>query len=139
MPRVERGYRSERVGCDQSRLLLTRNASDDSSPGIDGGRDPGVGGAEQPAVVFDGAHAGLVQVLRVGATVAVPSVIGNVDEDLRALIGELADFVGEDGFVTDENAELFAAGIEGLARHSMSEFADFLGEASSECEQTWIG
>ena len=61
----------------------------------------------QPAIIFDGAHAGLIQVLRVGAAVAIPSVVGNVHQELRALIGELADFIGKYRFVADEHAEAF--------------------------------
>ena len=66
--------------------------------------DAGVGVAEHPAAIFDGAHAGHVEVLPGRAGVAVPAVVADVDQDLGAVEGELADFVGEDGLVADEDA-----------------------------------
>ena len=62
--------------------------------------------------VLDGAHAGHVEVLPRSAGVAVPAVVGEVDEDLCTVAGEVADFVAEDGFVTDEGAEPVTARLE---------------------------
>ena len=82
----------------------------DAAVGIDGCGDAGVGGAKDPAVVFDGAHADHVEVLPGGAGVAVPAVVGDVDEDVaRLAVGELADLVAEDGLVADKDAVFFVA------------------------------
>ncbi len=83
---------------------VARRGGDDSAVGRDGCGDSGVGGAENPAVVFDGAHANHVQVLPWGAGVAVPAVVGDVDQNFSAQLGELADLVAEDGLVADEGS-----------------------------------
>ena len=74
---------------------MARKARNDSAIRIDGGGEAGVGIAQQPAIVFDGTHAGLVQVLGPCAGVAVPAVVGNIDEDLGAVGGKLTDFSGK--------------------------------------------
>src|SRR4029077_19898514 len=99
MTRVERRIGSKGIGCDEGSALLARNSCDDSSPGIDGGCDTGVGRAQKPTVIFDSAPARLVEMLRVGTAVAVPTIIGNVHEDLRTLIGKLAHFIGKNRFI----------------------------------------
>src|SRR5450755_4028337 len=130
MGSVEGGYVGQGVGRPQDGADFARDGGHDSSVRVDGGGDAGVGVAQQPAFIFDGPHAGLLQVLGVGAAVAVPAVIGNIDEDLRAVGGELADFVGKNGFVADEHAELVAAGIERLARAAAGKIADLLSQSS---------
>src|SRR5579859_1274673 len=75
--------------------------------------------------------------LRVGATVTIPAVVGEVHKHLRALIGELADFAGKNGFITDENAESFAARLERVARHTVLELTDLLGESAGERKKGW--
>jgi len=42
--------------------------------------------------------------LRIGAAIAVPTIIGQVDEDLCAVPGELSYFVRENGLLADEGA-----------------------------------
>ena len=66
--------------------LVARGGGGDSAVGIDGGGDSGVGGAKDPAVIFDGAHANHVEVLPGGAGVAVPAVVGDVDQDIGAFL-----------------------------------------------------
>ena len=94
---------------------MARNALADAAIGIDDGGDAVVGVAQKPAAVFDGAHAGHVQVLPGRAGVAVPAIVADVDEDLGAELREVADFVGEDGLVTDEDAVAVAVEAEDLA------------------------
>ena len=108
--------------------LVARCGGGDSAVGIDGGGDSGVGGAKDPAVIFDGAHADHVEVLPCGAGVAVPAVVGDVDEDVGALLGELADLVAEDGLVADEDAVGVAAGGEDGALLAGFEEPDFVEE-----------
>ena len=101
---------------------VARSGGDDSTVGCDGGGDSGVGGAEDPAVIFDGAHADHVEVLPRGAGVAVPAVVGDVNEDFGTLFGEFANLVAKDGLVADEGSvgvaargedDSVLAGIEG--------------------------
>ena len=92
--------------------LVARCCGRDSAVGIDGRCDSGVGGAKDPAVIFDGAHAHHVQVLPGSAGVAVPSVVGDVDEDVGPCLSEVADLVAEDGLVADEGAVGVAACVE---------------------------
>ena len=91
---------------------VARSGGGDPAVGIDGCSDSGVGGTKNPAVIFDGAHADHVEVLPGGAGVAVPAVVGDVDQDIGALLGELADLVAEDGLVADEDAVGVAVGFE---------------------------
>ena len=73
--------------------------------------------------------------LRVSAAVAVPSVVRNVDEDLRALLGELADLVGKNGFVADENAEPLVSRIKRVLRSAVLKLANLLRQASGKGKQ----
>src|ERR1700733_3989497 len=75
--------------------------------------------------------------LRVGAAIAVPAVVGNVYENLRAIVCELPHFVGENRFVTDEGAELLIASGKRTSRCSRSKLANLFGQASGKRKQTW--
>src|SRR5579864_2205625 len=130
MAGIESSNESTSIGCDQCRPLLAWNPRNHASPRVDGGGDSSVGGTEQPAVIFDGAHARLIQVLRVGAAVTVPSVVGNIYEHLRSLVGELADLVGENGFVADEQTKSFVSRIERTARDAVLKLSNFLCQAA---------
>src|SRR5580704_5680701 len=77
--------------------------------------------------------------LRVGAAVTVPAVIGDVHKNLRALIGKLAHFAGKNGFVTDEDTDALVSCVKRLARSTVLEFADFFGQTSGKREQTRKG
>src|SRR5665213_2317306 len=79
-----------------------------SAIGIDDGSDAGVGGAKDPAVVFDGAHADHVEVLPGSAGVAVPAIVGDVDEDVCALQNKETHLVRKGGLVADEGAVVVA-------------------------------
>src|SRR5262249_53235494 len=135
VPRIESSNGSEGIWGYQSRALLARNAGHNSSHGIDRGGHPGVCRAQKPAVVFNGTHAGLVQVLGVGTAVTVPSVIGDVDQNLRTLIGALPHFVRKNRFVADKYPNACVTCIERRTRNSMLELAHFFREASGEGEQ----
>ncbi len=87
---------------------MARNALADAAVGIDDSSDAVIGAAEKPAAVLDGAHAGYVEVLPGGAGVAVPAVVADVDEDFGTELSEVANLVGEDGFVADEDAVMMA-------------------------------
>ena len=117
---------------NQRSPLFARNARDHAAPGIDRGGDAGIGFAQQPAIVFDGPHARLIQVLREGAAISIPSVIGNIHQKLRALISELPDLIGKDRLIADENSKPLAACVERYAGCAVSELADFFGQAARE-------
>src|SRR5579863_1505112 len=72
---VERSYRSERVMRDQRSTLLAWKPLHSSPVGIYRRCHARVRRAQKPAVVLDGAHARLIQVLCVSAAVAVPAVV----------------------------------------------------------------
>ena len=96
--------------------------------------DTGIGIAEQPASGFDGTHASLVDVLGVGAAVAVPGVVGDVDQNLGAVGGKLADFIRENGFVANKYPKFFAARVERIADLAGGKSADFFSEAAGKRE-----
>src|SRR5207302_6913614 len=118
---------------------MSRGGGGDSAVGIDGRGNSCVGGAENPAVIFDGAHANHVEVLPCGAGVAVPAVIGDVDQDIGALLGEMADFVAEDGFVADEGSVGVAACGEDGALLAGFEETYFVEETLREEEELFVG
>src|SRR5581483_570549 len=72
--------------------------------------------------------------LSVGAAVAVPAVIGDVDQHLRSVAGELANFIREDGFIADENSEFDTTSVQGFARGACVEITDFFCQAAGKRE-----
>ena len=112
--------------------LVARNALAHAAIRIDDGSDAVVGIAQQPAAVFDGAHAGYVEVLPGGAGVAVPSVVADVDENFGAELGEVANLIGKDSFVADEDAVAMAVEAEDFALVPASKFRNAAGELVGE-------
>src|SRR5215469_3653337 len=104
MASVERGYVGEGIGSAQSASDLTLQAGYDASVGVHRCGHTRVGGKQKPAIVLDGAHARLIQMLGIGAAIAIPTVVRNIHEDLGPIAGELPNFVGKDRFVTDKHA-----------------------------------
>ena len=72
---------------------------------IDHRRDAVIGGAQNPAAIFRGAHAHDQQVLLARRAVAEPAVVRDVEQHLRAAVGEPADIAREHRFVADERAD----------------------------------
>src|SRR5262249_5139723 len=62
---------------------------------------------------------------------AKPAVVRNVDEQIRTIRREVADFAGIDGFVADENAKRVAVlqFSNGVCRRALVETADLFGNA----------
>ena len=85
---------------------------------------------ENPATIFDGAHADHVEVLPWSAGVAVPGVVADVDEDFGAELGEVADFVGKHGLVADEDAVAMGVAV------GSGESKDFRSVAARELRDT---
>lgn len=61
---------------------------------IDGRRDPIVSRADDPSRVLRRPHANQFQVLLMRGAGAEVSIVGNIDENLRSVAGELADQMG---------------------------------------------
>lgn len=90
--------------------------------GINDRSDAGVRCTKNPAMVLDSPHADHVEMLPGSAGIAIPAIVGDVDEHLRSLLNILANLVGKDGFITDESPigmavrgedDTVSAGIEG--------------------------
>src|SRR6185437_14655763 len=90
---------------------------------------------KNPAMVFDGAHADHVEVLPGRAGVAVPAVVGDVDENFGSLLGVLANLIGKDGLVADKGAVSMAAGGEDSAMNAWIEGAYFVEKTLGEEEE----
>ena len=73
------------------------------------------------------------------AGVAVPSVVGDVDEHFGSLLGVLAHLVGEDGLVTDEGAVGVTAGGEDGAMSARIKRAYFVEKAPRKEEELLEG
>ena len=67
--------------------------------------------------------------------VAVPSVVGDIDEHFCAVKRELPYLVGEDRLVTDEDSDLHVPGIEWHATAAASEGTDLAGERLGEGDE----
>src|SRR6185437_15688804 len=104
----------------------------DSSIGVDCRSHPGISSAQQPACILHRTHPCLLQMLRVRATIAVPTVIRDVHKNLRTIFCELTYFVRKDGFVTDKYAQPFVACRQRRARSSARELANFFGQSAGE-------
>ncbi len=86
-------------------------------------------------MIFDGTHADHVEVLPCGAGIAVPAVIGDVDEDVGPLLGEMANLIAKDRFVADEDSVgVTARGEDSLVRAGF-EGAYFVEEIFCEEEE----
>ena len=90
-------------------------------------------------MALDGAHADHVQVLPCGAGVAVPAVVGDIDEHIGSLLGEMADFVAEDRFVADEDTVGVTARREDGLVGARLEGAYFVEEIFCEEEEIFEG
>src|SRR3984957_6171917 len=113
--------------------LVARDALADASVGVYDAGDAVVGVAQDPAAILDGAHAGHIEVLPGGAGVAVPAVVADVDENFCAERGELANFVGEDGFIADEDAVAVMLAVRaGEKKDFVHVAASELGDAAGE-------
>src|SRR5262249_14882349 len=66
--------------------------------------------------------------------VSVPAVVRNVHQHLCPFLRKLANFIGEDRLVADEDAQLLISGYECGARSAAGEVPDLLGEAAGESE-----
>jgi hypothetical protein len=118
---------------------MTRRGGSNAAIRINGGGDAGVGGAKYPAVIFDGAHADHVEVLPWCTGVAIPAVVGDIDEYLRVIFHELADLVAEDGFVTDEDTIGVAIAMEDGAVGAAVHIAGPGGKLLREEEEVFEG
>ena len=95
MPRVKRGARTQRVRRRQSGADIALGGRHDPSVRIDRRRHPRIRPRQQPPLILDRPHLRLLQVLFPGAGVAVPAVIRDIQQNLRALQRSLPHFIGK--------------------------------------------
>ncbi len=88
---VERRFPDVGIVHGSGGFLVGRQGFGDVAGGVDHGGDAVVGGAENPAAIFGGAHADQQQVLLARGAVAEVAVIREVHQKLGAVAGELAD------------------------------------------------
>src|SRR5579872_7492225 len=134
MTSIEGTRIDKRIRRPQSSTGFSRRAGYDASVRIDSGSHACIRIEQQPAVIFDGSHARLFEMLRVGAAVAVPAVVRNIYQHLRSIPNKLANFIRKNGFVADEHAEFCTARIQRLSRRASGKISDFLGQASRKRE-----
>src|SRR5690606_22327743 len=79
---------------------------------IDVRRDAGVDRSQQRLAVFDGPKHGEPEVLGLLAGLAEPRVVGEVDQRVDALVGDVAGERAEDVLVADQRAEPIAGGLD---------------------------
>src|SRR5664279_2486986 len=99
----------QRICCLQLSALVARSLGYHASQRVNHRRNASVGIAQQPAIIFHRAHACLVQVLPWRASLAVPTVVRDVDEQLSTVLCELPDFIRKDRLVTEKRADLRGA------------------------------
>ena len=73
-----------------------------------------------------------------GAVLSVPSVIGDVNEHLHAIHGELPDLIGEDGFITDKNSQPLISRIEDRARAAGAKIANLTRQFFRKAEEKLV-
>src|ERR1035438_4862906 len=139
VPRIESEVRLVSVASHQRSQRMPRSRQGHAAPRIDGGGDAIVGVPQYPSVIFDGSHARHIEVLPRSAGVAVPAVVGDVDQYLRPVLRKEAYLVGEDRLIADEEAESVAAGLKHLALLSALEIDELVRELLREEEQVAVG
>src|ERR1700761_4814107 len=126
---VSGGQRSERVAL---------HAGSEPAVRIDDRGDPGVGIAKQPAAIFNGAHSRYVERLPGRTRVAIPAIIGNIDQHFRSVFREQAYFVAENFLVADEDTKAMAASRKDHAPPAVGHVASLLGQVPGEGEKVLI-
>ena len=135
VPRVERGYRSECIGRDQRAAFFPRQPRHGPPIRIDRSRHAGISRTQNPAVILDRPHASLIEMLCVGAAVAIPAVIRYIHKNLCAVIRKLPHFIWKHRLVADENSQRRAARISGARDCPRSKLSDFFSQSAGKCEQ----
>src|SRR6185369_9874055 len=121
MSRVEGHITTESIGRRESVNLMARDALPHATKRIDDRGDAIVGVAQNPAPVLDGPHARHIQVLPGRAGISIPAIVADVDEHLGAKLSEMANLVGEDCLVADEDTVIVPIQSKYLALFTGSE------------------
>src|SRR6185312_14259547 len=66
---------------------------------------------------------------------AIPSIVGDIDQDLGAVGNELAYFIRKDRFITNDHSEFGAAEIEDAALRAAREVSHFTSQLAGEEEK----
>src|SRR5260221_14586707 len=88
---------------------MARRSRNHSAERADGGGHTRIRSAQHPPMVLNGPHPHHVQVLPGRAGIAIPPVIGDIDQHLRSLLYELPHLIAEDRLITDKGAVGMAA------------------------------
>src|SRR5579871_1719700 len=90
-------------------------------------------------MVFDSTHPHHIKVLPGCARVAIPSIIGDIDQHLGPHLRKLAHLIGKDGLVADESSIGMAIGGEDGTLLAGIEEANLGEETLGEEEEVLIG
>src|SRR4029077_9780461 len=106
---------------------LALQVSDHTAVGVDGCGQASVRVTQQPSIILDGAHAGLIQMLRPRARVPIPAIVRNVDQHTRTGGSPLTHLVWEDRLIADEDTQLSSSSRQRLTRCTTRETPHSLG------------
>src|SRR5271154_3858694 len=73
--------------------------------------------------------------LRPGAAVAIPAVVGDIHQHIRSAQDKLPDLIGENGLVADECAQALVAGREWIVRFTALKLSNLFRQASGKSKQ----
>jgi len=132
MLRVERGARDKRIRRNHRGALLTRHIRHYPSPGINRRRQSRIRRAQQPAIVFDGPHPSLLQVLLPCPAISIPAVIRDIHQHPGPIERKPSHFVGKNRLITDKGPDSFSASIQRLARCAMLKLPNLFRQPASE-------
>src|ERR1039457_5225249 len=135
MPSVKRGARAQSIRRRQRCADFPRSSRHDPSVGVDRCRHPRIRRRQQPPLILDRAHLRLLQMLLPRAAVAVPPVIGNIQQNLCALQRPLPYFVGKNRFVADKHSHSLASSLQRHTRCAVLKLSHLFGQPSSERKQ----
>src|SRR5262249_62410709 len=89
----------------RARPDMARHSQKDGFVRVNRSGQAAIGIADEPAAIFNGPHTRNAQMLFRSGGAAKPAVVGDIDEQLRAVSGEVADLVRVDRLVNDGYAE----------------------------------
>src|SRR5262249_44762167 len=107
--RVDGGVGAKVVWQIHGSANVAWNGSIDAAVGIDRRGQPAIGDAQYPAPVLHRTHPRHSQVLISRRRFSKPAVIRNIDQQVRTVRRELADFARIDCLIADENTKFVSA------------------------------
>src|SRR5665213_3591936 len=135
--RVKRLPRPVVESRQQRRLHMPRRAFNYLSIRIDYSCHTVIGSNQYPAIVFNGAHPGHIQVLPGSAGIAIPAIIGNINQNVRALLYKRAYCVGENRLVPYEHSVAMTVRRKYHPVFSRCHMAHLVRQRSCKGQQLW--